>query len=181
LLAALPLWAGDLPNLDRPTLTAQDLANLINIAYVKGRLPNVKGFQIESYEIVFRDYDGNLTPLAKSPTPYTYDAHKQGDVGEMIIAMKVENKMIEITVVARNYDGSQKQLHRLKLPEDCMMVCNHEFNGKTGDTDKDLNYVVNIGDNEVFTFTQKGSVRDAKPAAIILRTHAKKVPSESGK
>lgn len=165
----------------RPPLTARDIADLIDLSYVKGRLPDNKGFQIESYEVLFRDHDGKITPLSKTPAPYTYETRKQGYVGEMIVAMKIENKMVEITVIAHNDGGSQKSRYQLKLPENCMMVCNHEFKGRTGDTDKDFNYVVEIGDNEVFTFPQSGAAPGEKPAAIILRTHAKLAQSASAK
>lgn len=164
------------PNLDRPALTARDLAELLDIRFVKGRLLNREGFRIEAYELFFRDSNGVLQPLASpsAPTPYKHYESKEDDVGELTVALRDEKDSYEITVVVRNHASSQKARYQLKKSEEYVMSCSQEFRGMSGETVDDLTNVVPIGDHDVFTFHKRGEAKEAKPAALVLRTYAKK-------
>lgn len=162
------------PNLHAPELTARDLANLLNLRIIKGRLPNMEGFRIEAYELLFRDSKGAFYPLASSPSEYKYDELKKDDVGELIIALKEQKDAFDITVIARNYAGEQKAKYRLQKPEDYAMVFSYEFRGESGRTVDDLMNIVSIGDQDVFAFQSKDASPDRKPAAIVVRTYRKK-------
>jgi hypothetical protein len=168
LIAAVP------ENLRPPTLTAADLARLSNLRVVKGRLPNMEGFRIEAFEVLFRDSKGVVYPLSEARTPYKYDAHKADDVGELLVALNEEKSAYEIIVVAHNYTGSQRMRFLLKKKEDYAMICSQEFLGESGRTVDDLMNIVTIGDHDAFTFHVKDQKPDSKPAAIVIRTYRKK-------
>lgn len=162
------------PNLHAPELTARDLADLLNIRVVKGRLPNMEGFRIEAYELLFRDDKGAFHAISRSPTPYKYDEFKKDDVGELTIALKEEKEVFEITIIGRNYAGSQKHKFKLKKPDDYAMIYSHAFRGESGKTVDDLMNIVEIGDQDIFTFHKKDAAPEAKPAALVIRTYRKK-------
>lgn len=161
-------------NLRPPELTATDLARLSNLRVIKGRLPNMEGFRIEAYEVLFRDSKGVFYPLSEARIPYKYDAHKTDDIGELLVALNEEKNSYAITVVAQNYAGSQRIRLSLKKKEDYVMTYSQEFIGESGRTVDDLMNIVTIGDHDAFTFHTKDQKPDSTPAAIVIRTYRKK-------
>lgn len=162
------------PNRTVPELTTQDLAQLLNLRVVKGRLPDTDGFRIEAYEPFFRDFDGTLHSLSNGPIKYEYSKSKGGDIGELIIALRDKKEAFEVTLIARNFTGSQETKHRLKKLEDVETIGTQQFRGESGNTVNDLTQIVTIGDNDVFTFRKKDAAPNATPAALVIRAYPKK-------
>jgi hypothetical protein len=172
-LTSSVLLADVRPNLRPPELTATDLARLSNLRIVKGRLPNIEGFRIESYQLLFRDAAGGFHAISPEPIPYKYDPHKKDDIGELIVALREEKGAYEITLLSQNYQGNQRTSHKLQK-EDYVMITTHEFKGESGRTTEDLMNIVEIGDQDVVSFYTKEQLSDGKPSALVLRTVRKK-------
>jgi hypothetical protein len=164
----------DVPaNLRPPELTATDLARISNLRVVKGRLPNIEGFRIESYQLLFRDTAGKFHALSQEPIPYQYDPHKKDDIGELILALREEKGGYEITLLSQNYQGNQRTSYRL-AKKGYGMIATHEFKGESGRTTDDLMNIVEIGDQDVVSFHTKEQSPEGKPAALVIRTFRKK-------
>jgi hypothetical protein len=168
------LFAGIPANLRPPELTATDLARLSNLRFIKGRLPNIEGFRIEAYEVLFRDSKGVFNSLSGAPIPYKYEDQKTDDVGELLVALTEEKSAYEIIVVARNYSSNQRVRFLIKKKEDYVMTGSQQFTGESGGTVNDLMHIVTIGDHDAFTFHSKDQNPDSKPAAVVIRTYRKK-------
>lgn len=166
--------AKDYPNLHAPELTAADIAQLLDLKIVKGRLIDIGGVRIGSYQLLFRDHKGKVRTLHNSPMPYSYreNLHRKGN-SEMLLALakgKKKNEM-EVTLIVSSDSGSVQTTHPIRLAKNIEVLCRHEFKGKTGATTEDWNNVVPIGDSEVFTFDRAGASEGELPAAVILRVY----------
>lgn len=157
------------PNLEAPALTSDDLAALLGLRVVKGRLANIDGLRVGSYELFFRDQKGNVKSLGNGPVPYRAEG---SDHGEMLIALAEEGGEFVITLIASDIHSSQTTRYRMKQPLKAGMLCSLQFRGKSGNSVDDLRNIVQIGDQEVFTFSWGDMPADAKTAAVILRAYA---------
>lgn len=160
------------PNATRPELSAQDLASILGIKTVKGRLPNKEGFLISSYQIIFRDSKGREKPLSE-PIEYKYDEYKKDDVGSLIVSLVPKNGAYELYVESANYTGSTHRRIPLKKKK-YEMNLSLEFTGRTGNTLNDHHYVVPEGDSVIFSFSEGPINENTIPDRIIIRTVLKK-------
>ena len=156
------------PALERPELTTKDLASILGLSTVKGRLPNAEGWRISSYQVIFRSSNGTEKPLSDI-VEYNYDEYKMDDIGHLIVSLATNDGAYELYLKAENYAGST--IRRIPVKKkDYVMVCSQEFKGDMGVTVNDLSYVVPVGDSVVFSFYEGVVDKNSVPDTIIIRT-----------
>ncbi len=161
-----------------PEITASDLAVFEGISWTKGRLPNQDGFRIKSAQVFLKE-EGKKEKAVTVPLRLKYDLHRYRDTGELSdplghlhLAVKPEHNGLKVCLVAKNKNGTYRTESFLRELKGYSVVMTTHFQGETGNSTQDLNYVVPIGDNVVFTLrNSKGSEK-----SLTLKCE----PSESG-
>ena len=140
-----------------PEITASDLAVFEGIGWTKGRLPNQDGFRIKSAQVFLKEA-GKKEKAISVPLMLNYDSHRFQDTGELFdplghlyLAVKPEHDGFKVCLVARNKNGTSRTESFVKELKGYSVVATTQFKGETGNTTQDFNYVVPIGESEVFT------------------------------
>lgn len=140
-----------------PGITASDLAVFEGISWTKGRLPNQDGFRIKSAQVFLKE-EGKKGKAVSDPLMLKYDSHRFRDTGELLdpighlyLAVQPQHNGLKVCLVAKNQIGTSRTESFLKELKGYSVVMTTQFKGETGNTTQDFNYVVSIGENEVFT------------------------------
>lgn len=148
-----------------PAITATDLAAFEGISWTKGRLPNQDGFRIKSAQVFLKE-EGKKEKAISVPLMLKYDSHRYQDTGELsdplghlYLAVKPEHNGLKVCVVAKNKNGTYRTESFLRELKDYSVAMTTHFEGETGNTTQDYNYVVPIGESEVFTLVNSEGTR----------------------
>lgn len=154
-----------------PAITAADLAQIKGISWTKGRLPNHPDHWLASGQLILVDDNGNETDLPMS-FKFRYDDGRFRDTGELrhpmdhlLITVQPQELGLKVRfILTRNIwtiHGGEKLIDL----KGYSVVMTHFFRGETGDTTSDYFFVVEEGDNKLFTLKNS----DDKIKTLILR------------
>lgn len=147
-----------------PAITASDLATLEGISWVKGRLPNQDGFRIASAQVFLKE-EGKKEIAITAPLELEYDPHRFSDTGELFdplgylyLVVGPKANGLKVCLVAKNKNGTRRTESMIEELKGYSVAMTAQFDGETGNTTQDLNYVVPHGESIVFTLMDsKGS------------------------
>jgi len=145
----------DTPSKMPPPLTAEDLAWADGTVFAKGLLPDLEGFRISSIKLEFEDAQGERRQVGKELSiEYWSDGppHWQGISGELLIVLKEKEELTSVFIGAatprrKTWSRTVEDFGPSALPG-----YSYTFEGRTGDTTTDLDFVVPIGESEIFRF-----------------------------
>lgn len=148
-----------------PEITASDLAVFEGISWTKGRLPNQDGFRIKSAQVFLKE-KGKKEKAVSVPLMLKYDSHRFRDTGELsdplghlYLAVKPEHNGLKVCLVAKNKNGTYRTESFVRKLKGYSVAMTTHFEAETGNTTQDFNYVVPIGESEVFTLVDSEGVR----------------------
>jgi hypothetical protein len=129
---------------------------------VKGRLPNQDGFRIASAQVFLKE-EGKKKIAITAPLELEYDSHRFSDTGELFdplgylyLAVEPEASGLKVCLVAKNKNGTRRTESLIEDLKGYSVVMTSQFNGETGNTTQDMNYVVPSGESVVFTLMNSG-------------------------
>jgi len=145
----------DTPTKKPPRLTAEDLAWADGKVFAKGLLPDLDGFRISSIKLEFEDAEGKRRQVGKelyiehwSDRP----PHWQGISGELLIVLEEKEDLTSVFIGAATPRKNTWSRTVEDFGPSALPGYSYTFEGRTGDTTTDLDFVVPIGESEIFRF-----------------------------
>ena len=145
----------DTPTQKPPPLTAEDLAWADGKVFAKGLLPDLDGFRLSSIRLEFKDAHGERRQVGKElSVEYWSDGppHWQGISAEVLIVLQEKKDLTSVFLGVATPRGKTWSRTVEDFGPSALPGYSYTFEGRTGDTTTDLDFVVPIGESEIFRF-----------------------------